>query len=265
MVIVKRQSGEFGFRIHGSRPVVVSAIEPGTPAESSGLEVGDIIITINDVNVLDSSHSEVVKIAHAVNATRQFSSSSPPWKVDTSVAKDVLLYRYDNPRFFRMLGFFGLSQFIFWVYLTDFAATYVKGSENKVVTEDSSSDSNQPTILSRLAGLNIYKFGLTLLFSSIAGSIILFGSAFYSLRAVRFLVLRKGGQGVTIVTYTPFGGTRYMEVPLVDISAKQSRQAAKVQLPVKVRNRMGHFIIDMRGDFLNGPLFDATAGLKRFA
>ncbi|KAG9508571.1 Regulator of G-protein signaling loco [Fragariocoptes setiger] len=64
-VEISRSNGEFGFRIHGSRPVVVSAIEKGTCAETCGLQVGDLICAINGTNILDMPHSQVVRLAHS--------------------------------------------------------------------------------------------------------------------------------------------------------------------------------------------------------
>jgi predicted metalloprotease with PDZ domain len=45
----------------------VSAVEANSPAETSGLEVGDVIMSINGLEVLESSHGDVVRIASCVD------------------------------------------------------------------------------------------------------------------------------------------------------------------------------------------------------
>lgn len=85
----------------------------------------------------------------------------------------------------------------------------------------------------------------------------------FTLRSVRYLVLRKGGSEITFVTYTPLGKNRMVTVPLSDISCKQTRSSAQSQLPIKVKNHYLHYILDMKGEFKNTVLFDHTAGLRR--
>lgn len=85
----------------------------------------------------------------------------------------------------------------------------------------------------------------------------------YTLRSVRYLILNKGGKKLTFVTYTPFGKNRMMTVPMENVCCKEARNIARVQLPLKIKNRWMHYMLDMRGEFKNPLLFDSTAGLMR--
>ncbi|XP_026676525.1 uncharacterized protein LOC113465845 [Diaphorina citri] len=71
VTVKKTPSGSFGFRIFGDYPTVVTAIEPNMPAENSGLEVGDIIMRINNIYVANSSHNEVLEITKGVSDTME--------------------------------------------------------------------------------------------------------------------------------------------------------------------------------------------------
>lgn len=83
------------------------------------------------------------------------------------------------------------------------------------------------------------------------------------MKSVRYLVLRKGGEELTLVTYAPFGKTRMLTVPLNRVSCKEMRSRATSSLPLKVKGHYLHYLLDMQGEFKNEVLFDHTAGLKR--
>lgn len=46
--------------------------------------------------------------------------------VNTNVAKDVILYKYDNPKHFKWVNIFSLCQFGFWGYLSYFSFTTLR-------------------------------------------------------------------------------------------------------------------------------------------
>lgn len=85
----------------------------------------------------------------------------------------------------------------------------------------------------------------------------------YTLRSVKYLILRKGGQKVTVVTHTPFGENRMMTLGLENLSSKQMRTEAKSYLPIKIRGHMMYYMVDLKGEFRHPQLFDSTCGLAR--
>lgn len=85
----------------------------------------------------------------------------------------------------------------------------------------------------------------------------------FTLRNVRFLILRKGGSKVSFVCYGPMGTNRITNVPLSCISAVQSRDAGASALPIKVQNKKFHFLLDKQGEYTNPQLFDHVINVKR--
>lgn len=85
----------------------------------------------------------------------------------------------------------------------------------------------------------------------------------FTLKSVRYLVLHKGGNHVSLITYTPLGKNRTVTVKLENVCCKESRSNTRSQLPLKIKNHYLHYIMDMKGEFKNPTLFDYTAGLRR--
>lgn len=85
----------------------------------------------------------------------------------------------------------------------------------------------------------------------------------FTLRSVRYLILRKGGNKVAFVTYGPFGTNRIMDVPLNCVSAVQLRTQATSSLPIKVKNKPLYYMLDSRGIYTNGQIFDHFVNVKR--
>ncbi|XP_037042950.1 transmembrane protein 223 [Bradysia coprophila] len=199
--------------------------------------------------------SKILKYcSKSINSTGGASSS--PLDGSAKLAKDVIVFKYENPNFFKYLNIFAICQYLCWNYLSYFSFTSLRDAPVDNTGEDVS------WWRKINLGENKYRNTLTIV-CFLIGYGILAISWLYTLRSVRFLILRKDGTTLSLVTYGPFGRNRVMNVPLRYVSAQQSRSQSKVQLPLKVKDQLFYYVLDMRGEFLNQRLYDFTVGLKR--
>ncbi|XP_045526274.1 transmembrane protein 223 [Pieris brassicae] len=197
---------------------------------------------------------------HKMNAQRFTSTVNKPiHDVNTNVTKDVILFKYENPKYFRYMNIFAVVQYMFWSYLGVFA---LKNLRDAPVDSSIMNDEQTPWFRKINLGENKYKNTLGAI-ALLVGTGSLGMIWMFTLKSVRYLILNKGGRHLTFVTYTPFGKNRIMKVPIENICCKEDRKFAKVQLPLKVKNHSMHYMVDMRGEFKQPLLFDSTAGLSR--
>lgn len=58
--------------------------------------------------------------------------------VNTNVVKDVILFKHDNPKKYKMLNVFALCQFFFWSYLSHISFTTLRDAPVEKASPDAS-------------------------------------------------------------------------------------------------------------------------------
>ncbi|XP_024054601.1 transmembrane protein 223 [Terrapene carolina triunguis] len=180
--------------------------------------------------------------------------------LDTHVPRDLLLFRHERARFFRLLGLFCTGQFAFWAYLAHFAF-----SELRPAGQPAASVRPAPTLpggASVNPTSNKWRYGFTVSCLTV-GSLIVAAGFVYSRRSVWQVVLRQGGRDVTLSTYYPFGLSSSFTVPLRQVSCMAHRSEVPAMIPLKVKGRPFYFLLDKQGQVYNPQLFDLTVGAYR--
>uniref|UniRef100_A0A8C5LAC8 Transmembrane protein 223 n=1 Tax=Jaculus jaculus TaxID=51337 RepID=A0A8C5LAC8_JACJA len=167
-------------------------------------------------------------------------------------AQDVLLFKHERGHFFAVLGLFCAGQGIFWASL---AVAALSQPRVRVSVEG-------PTRSHQDLRSMLWRYGLAIS-CSVMGTLVLGVGLLFSLRSVRSVMLRAGGQHVTLTTYAPFGLGAHFTVPLNQISCMAHRGEVPAMLPLKVKGRRFYFLLDKAGHFPNTQLFDNTVGTYR--
>lgn len=76
------------------------------------------------------------QLLHTSKILKFCSQSTSPLEGSAKLAKDVIVFKYENPRFFKYLNIFAISQFLCWNYLGHFSFTSLRDAPVENVAED---------------------------------------------------------------------------------------------------------------------------------
>ncbi|XP_074087372.1 transmembrane protein 223 [Macrotis lagotis] len=169
---------------------------------------------------------------------------------EAAPAGDVLLFEHERGRFFALLGLFCAGQGVFWTSLAAAALAGPGGGGAR-------GPGQRPGSRSAL-----WRYGLAAGCASV-GLLVLAAGLLFSRRSVRSVLLRRGGQRVTLTTHAPFGLGASFTVPLRHVSCAAPRGQVPAVLPLKVKGRRFYFLLDKGGRFPDARLFDLTVGTYR--
>lgn len=117
----------------------------------------------NIVKVPDRVVYKPIVYTFSTNALKQIYRSNSsyahaPINIDTStLAKDVIVFKYNNPKYFKLMNIFGLAQFFFWLICSEFTLSNLRYTP---VNEGAPNFADLPLYLRINLGENKYKYGL---------------------------------------------------------------------------------------------------------
>ncbi|XP_043274271.1 transmembrane protein 223 [Venturia canescens] len=168
--------------------------------------------------------------------------------LNTTVSNNVLLYKYERPKLFTFLNWFSPFQCVFWVWISYYLYTISPERTNSLFE-----------YFKQYWGW-VIACGLAA-FLGTTSTVLIWA---FTSRSIKYIILKPGGQTVTILTYRPWKGNIGITFPLSDITPKMSRKEMINYMPIKVKGRRLFYIIDSGGEFVNPKLYDFTIGLKRY-
>ncbi|KAJ1529708.1 hypothetical protein ONE63_006462 [Megalurothrips usitatus] len=206
------------------------------------------------------SHDTTYKSKCSFNTRNASQDVSSSFSRSKRLTEQVVLYTNEDTKFLRLINLFGYSCAAFWCYTSyQFATMRITPA-----TEQPKENPNLPWYASfNVMGSQTTKIVMSL-GSALIGAALLGGAWIFSARSVGKLILGKGGQTVTFITYNPttFSMNKAITVDLNQISCKAHRSTNDV-VPIKVKGRWMHYLLSKEGTYLNGPLFDKSVGLRR--
>ena len=181
------------------------------------------------------------------------------YDVEGVVTKDILLFRYEDPKKVFRTNMIAMSMMPLWAYLGYFSYTLKSKVESfrEEVVDNTKINFLMDNVskASRGVGLAFFLFGASL-------------SSYWVIRTmntVRKLVLRKGGKYLSVQTYGLTGKSGQVQnIPVVHCSGIQHTFYGKHRFFLKVRDHSFKYQFNLEdGVVTNKPLFNRTVGISR--
>lgn len=102
-----------------------------------------------------------IQFAFNVCTKRPYSTAAPININLSNLTKDVIVYKYENPRYFKLLNIFAIVQFVFWTMTVEFQMSQLRDTP---VDETVPDFSELPLYKRKNLGSDKYKYGLAFVF-----------------------------------------------------------------------------------------------------